>query len=462
MKYLLNKLKAKAMNKIWLITKREYITRVKNKSFILTTLLMPLGILAFSAIAAWIFSQRSDDQKKIAVVDPAGILAENMPNLKNIEFELSTKDLKSLGDAYKNNEINGVLEIPSEINLESRNFGIKYYSDDLLAIDESLSIESSIRSSVRNYKIKALGLDKEIIDNLNTDIDLKPETIKKITGEPITKDDKEINEMTSAIGAGLGAGIGYFLFFIILLYGTMVMRSVMEEKVNRISEVMISSVKPFQLMMGKIMGVGLAGLTQLGIWLIMIPLIIMVVMPFLGLSSPDMADMVNLPNEEVAAAIEQSGSDKISQVLQGLLDINWIKVIPLTLIYFFGGYFAYAALFAAVGSAVGEDINEGQSLTFPVMIPLIISIYIGFSAVTAPNSTLAVWSSIIPLLSSIVMPVRLPLDPAWWQILLSIVLMVLFIIATVWLAGRIYRVGILMYGKKASLKELGRWIFYKS
>jgi ABC-2 type transport system permease protein len=222
---------------------------------------------------------------------------------------------------------------------------------------------------------------------------------------------------------------------------------------------MISSVKPFELMMGKIMGVGLAGLTQLGIWLVFIPIIIMIVMPLMGLSSPDMTEMVNLPEAEMEAAMASADPDKLTQILSGLLEMNWFKIIPLTLIYFFGGYFAYAALFAAVGSAVGEDINEGQSLTFPVMIPLIISIYIGISAVTAPNSSLAVWSSMIPLLSSIVMPVRLPLDPAWWQIIVSIILMVLFIMGTVWLAGRIYRVGILMYGKKASLKELSRWVF---
>ena len=451
------------MNKIWIITKREYLNKVKNKSFIMTTLLMPLGILAFGAVAAWIFSQSSDEAKKIAVVDPSGILAENMPKLKNIEFVLSDKDLKTLGEEVKSEALNGVLEIPSEIDLEAKDLDIKYYSDDLLAIDESMSITSSIRSSVRNYKIKALGLDKEIIDNLSTDIDLAPASVKKLTGEKIEEGEREINEYTGTIGAILGGSISYLMFFIILLYGTMVMRSVMEEKVNRISEVMISSVKPFELMMGKIMGVGLAGLTQLGIWLVFIPIILMIVMPLMGLSSPDVTDMVNLPEAEMKAAMEAApDKDKLAQILTGLLEVNWLKIIPLTLIYFFGGYFAYAALFAAVGSAVGEDINEGQSLTFPVMIPLIISIYIGISAVTAPNSTMAVWSSMIPLLSSIVMPVRLPLDPAWWQIVVSIVLMVLFIIATVWLAGRIYRVGILMYGKKASLKELSRWIFYKS
>ncbi len=451
------------MNKIWLITKREYFSRVKNKSFILTTLLMPLGILIFGAVAAWIFSQSSDKAKTIAVVDPAGILTDNMPKLNNINFILSDKDLQALGEDVKNESLDGVLEIPSEIDLKSKNLNINYYSDDLLAIDESMSITSSIRSSVRNYKIKALGFDKEIIDNLRVDVDLAPSSIKKLTGDKIEEGEREINEYTGTIGAILGGVIGYLMFFIILLYGSLVMRSVMEEKVNRISEVMISSVKPFELMMGKILGVGLAGLTQLGIWLVFVPVILMIVMPFIGVSSPDVTDMVNIPEAEMKAAMESApNNEDLAQILKGLSEVNWLKLIPLTLIYFFGGYFAYAALFAAVGSAVGEDINEGQSLTFPIMIPLIISMYISMSAVTAPDSSMAVWASMIPLLSSVVMPVRLPLDPAWWQILISIALLIVFIFATVWLAGRIYRVGILMYGKKASIKELSRWIFYKS
>ncbi|MBK8052654.1 MAG: ABC transporter permease [Saprospiraceae bacterium] len=205
----------------------------------------------------------------------------------------------------------------------------------------------------------------------------------------------------------LGGIVGYAMFFIILVYGMQVMRSVMEEKINRIIEVLISSLKPFELMMGKVIGVALVGLTQIGIWMILMPLIMVIGTTLFGLNADNMSQINtgNMPVEEMA----MSSQDKIAQVFIEIKAMNWWKILPLTLFYFLGGYFAYSALFAAIGSAVGEDINEAQSLTLPVMMPLMFSMYIGFSAVNAPDSSLAVWSSMIPLLSSIVMPVRLPL-----------------------------------------------------
>lgn len=233
----------------------------------------------------------------------------------------------------------------------------------------------------------------------------------------------------------------------------------MEEKINRIVEVLISSLKPFELMMGKVIGVGLVGLTQIGIWLILMPIIFFIGTMIFGLNTESVGHMHtgNIPVEDIA----MSSQDKIAQIFIEIKAMNWLKILPLTLFYFLAGYFAYSALFAAIGSAVGEDINDASSLTIPVMMPLMFSMYIGFSAVNAPDSSLAVWSSMIPLISSIVMPVRLPFDPPWWQIGISVISLILFSILLVWLAARIYRVGILMYGKKASFKELSKWIFYK-
>jgi ABC-2 type transport system permease protein len=249
------------------------------------------------------------------------------------------------------------------------------------------------------------------------------------------------------------------MFFIILFYGMQVMRSVMEEKINRIVEVLISSLKPFELMMGKVIGVGLVGLTQIGIWLILMPLIYIIGAALFGVNADGIGSLAtnDMPIDQMAL----SSQDKISQVFFELKSMNWWLILPLTLFYFLGGYFAYSAIFAAIGSAVGEDINDANSLTLPVMMPLMFSMYIGISAVNAPDSSLAVWSSMIPLLSSIVMPVRLPFDPPWWQIAISVVSLIIFSVLVVWLAARIYRVGILMYGKKASFKELAKWVFYK-
>jgi len=200
-------------------------------------------------------------------------------------------------------------------------------------------------------------------------------------------------------------------------------------------------------------------LTQIGIWMILMPLIFFLASTFLGLDATNM-DSINTGNMQTDE-IMMSSKGKIAQVMVEIQSMNWYLILPLTLFYFIAGYFAYAALFAAVGSAVGEDINEAQSLTIPIMMPLMFAFYIGISAMNAPDSSLAVWSSMIPLFSSIVMPVRLPFDPPWWQIAISVVSLIIFTIALVWFAGRIYRVGILMYGKKASLKELVKWVFYK-
>jgi len=238
-----------------------------------------------------------------------------------------------------------------------------------------------------------------------------------------------------------------------------VMRSVMEEKINRIVEVLISSVKPFELMLGKVIGVGLVGLTQIGIWLLLIPIVYYVAIAAFGIDMNAIQSIQtgNLPADMSALPPE----NEMAQILFELTNLNWIVILPLTLFYFLMGYFAYSALFAAIGSAIGEDVNEANSLTLPVMMPLMLAMYIGFSAFNAPDSNLAVWASMIPLLSSVVMPVRLPFDPPWWQIAVSVISLIIFTIFLVWLAARIYRVGILLYGKKASFKEIVKWIRYK-
>jgi ABC-2 type transport system permease protein len=238
------------------------------------------------------------------------------------------------------------------------------------------------------------------------------------------------------------------------MYGTQVMRSVTEEKTNRIVEILISTVRPFQLMMGKVIGVGFVGLTQIAIWIVIIPIILLIGVQFMGLNESQMQEM----NSFSSAQMDDSKT-MIVQVLTELKTMNWFKIISITLFYFLGGYFTYAALFAALGSAVGEDANEAQTLTFPVMLPLIIAVYIAMSAVSSPNSSLAIWSSMFPLFSPVIMPVRLPFDPPLWQLLVSMFSLLVFAVFLVWLAGRIYRVGILMYGKKASFKELAKWIF---
>lgn len=439
------------MSKIWLIIKREYITRVKNKTFLLTTFLGPLGFLLFFAALGFVMSRESDELKKITVLDQSNLLNGEVKATNNIEFDFANISLEDALEKYKAGESNGVLEVVAIADPKKTKYSVNFHSDDQLALDETNRLERSISKKVRNYKLRALDIDESALEYLDTDVSVNPLTVES---------DKKVTSLTNKVGGVLGGVVGYAMFFIILIYGMQVMRSVMEEKINRIVEVLISSVKPFELMMGKVVGVGLVGLTQVTIWLLLIPAIF-----FIGSSVFGIDTNVGTPamDPEAQAQVEamMGNQDEITKILQELMQLNWWKIIPLTLFYFLAGYFAYASLFAAIGSAVGEDINEANSLTFPVMMPLMFAVYIGMNAVSAPNSSMAVWSSMIPLLSSIVMPVRLPMDPPMWQILVSIVSLIAFVVFFIWLAGRIYRVGILMYGKKASFKELAKWIFYK-
>jgi ABC-2 type transport system permease protein len=239
----------------------------------------------------------------------------------------------------------------------------------------------------------------------------------------------------------------------------MVMRSVMEEKISRIAEVMISSVKPFQLMLGKILGVGAVGLTQLAIWMILIPVVMMTITVFIpGLESNAMS--AALPGMEAMQQIEQQGFD-FNMLIGEFFRLNWLVIIPSFVIFFLGGYFIYSSLFAAIGSAVDEDLGEAQQFMLPVMIPVILAFVIAMSSIDNPNSGIAVFGSIFPLTSPVVMPTRLPFDPPAWHIVLSLLLLIASTLFVVWLSARIYRVGILMYGKKVTFKEIGKWLFYQ-
>jgi ABC-2 type transport system permease protein len=440
------------MNKIWLITKREYLSRVKSKTFLLTTILAPLSIVLLMVIVAFLMSKGSDDKREFVILDESGILNRELKSSKNISFEFSGKSLEELKKDYEAGEIDGIIEIPAIDDPTKREISVNLHSDIQLALDESMIVENRIEDKIRSYKIDQFGLDREKLDGLRTSITIEP--------KPILDKDKKVSSLTTVISTGLGAVLSYVLFLLMLIYGAQVMRSVMEEKINRVVEVLISSVKPFELMMGKILGVGSVGLTQVGIWLILLPVLATVSSFFFNVDPTDIGGMTSASGVDIQAAVSEE-QNKFILALNELSLINWWKIIPLTLLYFFGGYFAYAALFAAVGSAVGEDVNEAQSLTLPVMLPMILAIYVAMSAISAPNSSIAVWFSMIPLFSPVVMPVRLPMDPPTWQIIVSVVLMILSVFFLVWLAARIYRVGILMYGKKASFKELGKWLFYR-
>lgn len=440
------------MDKLWLIIKREYLTRVKKRSFILGTLLTPVAFALFFIVVGFIFSYDSGEKLKIAVLDKGNFLEGK--DLKGTDdgslyFIKTTTDLEPLKAEIKEGRYNGALVLPELKNLNTKNHTIYYYAEDQLSIEVASRIENRVQSVVRDYKIQELNFDKKELAGLETSVKLDP--------EPLDDTEEDASTMTSAIGAGIGGLMGFIMYMTVFIYGMMVMRSVMEEKTSRIVEVMISSVKPFQLMLGKIIGVGAVGLTQLAVWVILIPIGYFGVFLLFGFDAEQMqAAQMNAPE------IDPDDMQAMVAMAMGELSrMNWWMMVPLFIFYFLGGYFLYASLFAAVGSAMGDDLGEGQALTIPITIPVILALYIMMVAVRTPHSNLAIWSSIFPLFSPIVMPARLAFDPPFWQVALSISVLVATCIFFVWLSARIYRVGILMYGKKVSFKEIGKWIFYK-
>jgi len=436
------------MNKLWLIIKREYLTRVKKKSFIFVTLLTPLGIGLLIGLSGYLMSYESDDTSTIAIVDPSNILNKSIADSDKIYFKFEDRDINDLKNNFENLEYDGIVLVPKVDNVKTKDFTSFYYSDDKLSPNLQISLSSKMRAAIRDYKVKELGLNQDELDALKTSVSIDP--------EPITEGQEDQSSNASMIAAGIGGTMGFFMYFAVFFYGMMVMKSVMEEKTNRIVEVMISSVKPFQLMLGKILGVGAVGLTQLLIWAVLFSVIFMVAPMAMGINPDDSAAMVEAQGLDMEEMEYQ-----IAQVLNEIKSQNWWAMIPTFLVFFLGGFFLYSSLFAAVGSAIGDDVAESQTLTLPITIPVILALYIMFAVIREPNSSLAFWSSLFPLFSPIVMPARMAMGIPTWEIILSIVILIASVIFFVWMSGRIYRIGILMYGKKVSFKELGKWMFYK-
>ena len=439
------------MTNLWQVIKREYVTRVRRKSFILATLLTPLGFGLFVIVAQFIFSYQNDDEVRIAVIDEADLLDGKLADRDGVYFTFVNESVEDLRDTIgKEGGYNGALLIPALNNSRQKNLRVQYISDETLTVNTELAIRRQVERGLREYKIETLGLDQSTVAALETDVDVRTKKLTVAEGE-----DADTSSAT-AIGTLMGSIMGFLMYISIFVYGMMVLRSVMEEKTNRIVEVVISSVRPTTLLMGKIIGVGALGLTQVLAWVILIPGVVILLSMFFGFDADAAQNMPQNPDidpEEMQSMVERT--------IAGMADLNWWFILPGFLLYFLLGYFMYAALFAAVGSAMGDDMGESQSLTMPIIIPVILAFYIATAALQSPNSSLAVWSSIFPLFSPIVMSVRLPFGPPAWEVILSLVVAAVFTAALVWLAGRIYRIGILNYGKKGSFKDIGRWMFSK-
>lgn len=444
------------MKKILLIAKREFLIRVKNRKFWLMTLLGPILLAVFMVVVGFIFAYSGDEEKQVMIVDEANLFDNALKDQSNFYFTFSNESLEALRNTEKP-DFDGILYIPAKEDLNRSEVTIFFYTSKNLNLDKLNSLKSIIQTEIREHKLKLLNVTEDQLDALNTRVTIQSEDIDPDASASHDSNVKS-SEFSSYLGAGIGMLMGFIMYMLVFINGSMVMRSVMEEKTNRIVEVVISSVKPFELMLGKIFGVGLIGIIQFLSWAILIPVIVILGNLAFGFET----DMQTLDNMNAAGSMSPDDIEyMVYQFMKEIDKVPWFKIISLFILFFIGGYLIYSSLFAAVGSAIGDDMQDSQSLVLPITIPVIMAFYIMITTLRVPDSSLAVWSSIFPLFSPIVMPARLAFDPPWWQIILSLVLLFVTVVALVWVSGRIYRVGILMYGKKASFKELGKWIFRK-
>ena len=440
------------MNKLWLIVKREYLVRVRKTTFILATLLTPLGIGLIAFVSGYLASSSMSSQKNIALIDKSELIdAEEISNDQYLYTETS-KRLEELKDDYADQGYDLIIEVPEIEDLKSKKHVVNFFSSEKLSLVTLEQLERGLSRELKKYKVSQSDFDQKTLDEL--EISVTMENANK--SEDGSTSDKS-SRMSIVISSILSYVMGFLMYIVIFVYGSMVMRSVMEEKINRIVEVVISSVKPFTLMLGKVMGVGFVGLTQLMIWMILIPTLLVIVSATMGLDSAASSGEA----AEMLKQMEESGEFNLALVLSEIKQLNWLLILPSFVVFFMGGYFIYSSLFAAVGSAIGDDLGEGQQLMMPIIIPVILALTMVTAVFNDPDGPIAVFGSMFPLFSPIVMPARLPFDPPIWQVLVSIFILIASVIFMTWMAGRIYRVGILMYGKKVSFKELGKWLFYK-
>lgn len=436
------------MNKILLIIKREYLTRVKKKSFLVTTLLIPiLGVVLLSSMIY--LAAQSEESQKIAILDESGIFEGKLKEKSKSYTVTYTKRFQSESNKQllERNQADILVHIfPFESN---RPDSILIYKEGGVSLSAKDFIGYQLESIYQVRLMENAGINKAQIDSINE------------TSLTIKSYDLENNKETnSEIASGIGYFMGFLIYFIIFIYGAGVMRGVMEEKTNRIAEVIVSSVKPFQLMMGKIVGIGLVGLTQFALWgLLMFVLQLMLPMFIPGMGAE--AITTGMPvNPEVQNAVQTIDSNEKLELIQAVMNQNWGLIIGAFLFYFLGGYFLYASMFAAVGSLVNEDPQEAQQLTLPITMPIIFGFIIMGISVKDPNSTLSVFGSLFPLTSPIVMLARIPYGVPAWQLILSMLLLVGGFILMTWLSAKIYRTGILLYGKKVNWREILKWLRY--
>lgn len=429
------------MRNLKLIIEREFLARVRNKTFMVMTFLSPLVLAGMIVLVAFLSSLNNNKIRIVGINDQSGLFIEDFRDSEEVDYQdLSVLSLEEAKALVEEKEYYGLLYIPEQEELASG--AIQFYAKEAPSFGFLERIEKQIAGNLTNQELEARGVNLATIQSAQTTVEIQ---IQNFSGE-------QTSRMSGYVKMFFGGAAGYLLMMFIIIYGNMVMRSVIEEKTNRIIEIIVSSVKPVHLMLGKILGTSFAGIAQFLIWVVLGTIILYVLSSVTGVDffavqagSPEMNQLGN-------SELQQLAGD-IARLPLGVLTISF-------LLYFIGGYFLYSSIYAAIGAAVDNE-TDTQQFMFPLIMPLMLGIYVGFfSVVENPHGTVSVIFSMIPLTSPIVMLMRIPFGVPWWEVAISITLLIISIAAVVWMAAKIYRVGILMYGKRPGYKELFKWLKY--
>ena len=423
------------MKHLKIIIEREYLNKVRNKSFIIMTFISPLIVVAFALIIGFLTNVNSkSNAKDILILDESGLFGTTFSDTETIHYEyLKDKTLQEARAEVLATSKYGLLYIPKEETAQKA-----FYSEESPSLSLVNELTGALEKTLFQYNLTQKGIDKAEIDSARTKITLQMENF---TGE-------KTSEFDNVMKIAIGGVAGYLIFMFIIIYGNMIMRSVIEEKTNRIVEIIISSVKPFQLMLGKIIGTSLAGLTQFAIWLV-IGGVLFALAPSLF--------QVDTPTATQAMVATESHSE-ISNIITALYHFPFLETSGVFLLFFVGGYLLYSSLYAMLGAMVDNETDTQQFL-MPILIPLMLAFYVGmFSVIEEPHGTISVVFSYIPLTSPVVMLMRIPFGVAWWEVLISLLLLYITFFLVIKIASKIYRIGILMYGKKPTYKEVWKWL----
>lgn len=445
------------MNQILLVLKREYLTRVKKKTFLLATILTPLIFPAIILTIVYFATREKESRsEEILVLDQSGLFSEAF-DITTYDFQYIEGDLEDAKQTMTDKGAFGLLYIPSfEVSDPAKiNYsGFELYTKTNASVSSINRMERSIRNRLESIKLQNSGLDKEVIDNLRVRVNLDSFNLSE---------SGETKKSNSQLSFGIGYATGFLIYMFIFIYGSQIMQSVLDEKTSRIVEVIVSSVRPFNLMMGKVLGVGAVGFTQLLIWFVLIG----------GLSTAGLTIMAGGGSEAIVEAASQQmpaeamdavqltqQQEMVGEIQEMIASVPVVKILACFLFYFLGAYFLYGALYAAIGSAV-DSIQDAQQFMFPIILPILAAIMSMFFVLDDPNGGLAVTMSLIPFTSPIIMMARIPFGVPDWQLALSMVLLIAGFVGTIWMAGRVYRVGILMYGAKVNWKAISKWFTMK-